>query len=483
MKSSSYADPKRGTRLRQANREQLAWGRIDLDAQVSYDDPVRAIAAVIERLDLSKLYARIDARDSNPGAPAIDPKLLLGLWVYATSEGENRAREIQRLTELDAAYRWLCGGVSLNHHTLSDFRSTSAEVFDDLVTQVLALLMSQDLVDLSRIAQDGSRVPASAGASSFRRGSTLEELRQQARAHLAAVTADTEQSSRRVAAQKRAAQDRLDRLDRALAQLPELAMTRKKSGAKDPTPRVSTTDPDARVMKMGDGGFRPAYNVQLATTADHARVIVGVAVTGRGSDMGESTPMLEQVEKRTGVRPRELLVDGGYAKYDAIDEAALRDVTIYAPLPKPRDGSDPHHPKEGDSEAVAAWRQRMAADDAKQIYRHRAATAETVNADAKTHRGLDSLTLRGLDKALASVTLFALTYDAPSRSAPDAAAALAPRRRCPNGALALPVPTLSRRAGRVALASRARQPGRTQGPKHEEPILSRPLSSSPPTSW
>ncbi|MBI3204350.1 MAG: transposase [Myxococcales bacterium] len=153
MKSSSYSDPKRGARLRQANRGQLAWGRIDLDAQVPYDHPVRAIAAVIERLDLSKLYARIDARDSNPGAPAIDPKLLLGLWVYATSEGENSAREIQRLTELHAAYRWLCGGVSQSHHTLSDFRSTSAEVFDDLLTQVLVLLMSQDLVEGIRQAR------------------------------------------------------------------------------------------------------------------------------------------------------------------------------------------------------------------------------------------------------------------------------------------------------------------------------------------
>ena len=157
-------------------------------------------------------------------------------------------------------------------------------------------------------------------------------------------------------------------------------------------------------MKMGDGGFRPAYNVQLCTTADEARVIVGVAVTNRGSDMGESTPMLAQVEERTGVRPAELLVDGGYAKHQAIDEAAERDVTLYAPLPKSRagDADDPHAPRPGDSEAVAAWRQRMATDEAKNIYKQRAATAETVNADAKAHRGLDAIPVRGLGKVLAS---------------------------------------------------------------------------------
>jgi hypothetical protein len=131
---------------------------------------------------------------------------------------------------------------------------------------------------------------------------------------------------------------------------------------------VSTTDPDARVMKMGDGGFRPAYNVQFATTVDEARVIVGVEVTNRGSDAGQSTPMLEKVEERTGVRPDEALVDGGYAQHEAIEAAAEREVTIYAPVPKPRneDTRDPHQPRDDDSEAVAAWRERMGTDEAKE---------------------------------------------------------------------------------------------------------------------
>jgi len=177
--------------------------------------------------------------------------------------------------------------------------------------------------------------------------------------------------------------------------------------------RVSTTDPDARIMKMGDGGFRPAFNVQFATTTDEARAIVGVEVTNRGSDMGQTTSMLEQIEHRTGVRPAEILVDGGYPSHEAVDEAAELDVTLYAPLPKPRKGEtrDPHAPRDDDSEAVAAWRQRMATNEAKVIYKQRAATAETVNADAKEHRGLDSFALRGLTKVLGSAGLFVLTYN------------------------------------------------------------------------
>lgn len=409
-------DPKRGARLRQAERSQIAWGRIDLNATLPEDHPARAIWAVVERLDLSALYAQIEARDEVAGAPAIDPKVLLSLWIYATSEGEASAREIWRLTTLHDAYRWICGGVEVNYHTLSDFRSQQGETVEGLITQVLGLLMKQDLVDLSRVAQDGTRVRASAGASSFRREKTLQALMEEARTHLEAVTkeaADPGVSARRSAARKRGAQERLARLEAALKQVPEVTETKRRSGAKDATVRVSTTDPEARVMKMGDGGFRPAFNVQLATTTDKARVIVGVEVTSRGTDQGESTPMIEQIEKRTGKRPTEILVDGGYAGHETIDQVTKDGTTVYAPLPKPREGDtrDPHVPREDDSEAVAAWRQRMGTDEAKTIYKQRGATAETVNADAKAHRGLDSLKVRGRGRALGSAYLFALTYN------------------------------------------------------------------------
>ena len=410
------ADPKRGARLREAERAQLAWGPVNLDATLPADHPARAVWAVVDQLDLSALYAQIEARDAQAGASAIDPKVLVALWVYATSEGEGSAREIWRLTEVHAAYRWLSGGVAVGYHTLSDFRSQQTAVTDALITQVLALLMQHALVDLSRVSQDGTRVRASAGAASFRREATLEGLMAQARAHLEAVTreaSDPEISAWRAAARTRGALDRLARLEAALAQVPEVSATKARRGATDAPVRVSTTDPDARVMKMGDGGFRPAYNIQFATTTDETRIIVGVTATNRGSDQGETTPMLAQIEQRTGVRPTELLVDGGYPAHDALEAAADLGVTVYAPVPKPRAGDprDPHARRAGDSEAVAAWRGRMASAEAKTIYKARAATSETVNADAKAHRGLDHLAVRGRDKVLGSACLFALTYD------------------------------------------------------------------------
>jgi hypothetical protein len=245
----------------------------------------------------------------------------------------------------------------------------------------------------------------------------------EARAHLVEVTraaTDHALTARHAATMARVAQERLARLAHALTELPDVAAIKKKSGAKDATPRVSTTDPDARVMKMPDGGFRPAGNVQFSTTTDAARAIVGVSVTNRGSDQGQATPMLEQIEARTGVRPTELLVDGGYSNHDAIDQATAAGVTLYAPVPKPRSKAseppdppplDPYLPKPGDSDAVAVWRVRMGTDDAKQIYKQRAATAETVNADAKAHRGMAATALRGLDKVTGGACLFALTYN------------------------------------------------------------------------
>jgi transposase len=152
------------------------------------EHPARAVMAVLDKLDLRGLYAEVRARGETAGAAAIDPKILLGLWVYATSDGVGSGREIARLTRLHAAYRWLCGGVDVAYHRLNDFRSEQGENFDQLVTQVLARLMQHDLVDLHRVAQDGTRIRASAGAASFRRGETLDALMAEARRHLDEVT-------------------------------------------------------------------------------------------------------------------------------------------------------------------------------------------------------------------------------------------------------------------------------------------------------
>lgn len=394
-------------RLRVANRRQVLLRPVDLESVVAPDHEVRALWALVERFDLSAFYEQVRARGSAPGRAATDPKILLCLWMYATSRGIGSARRLAELCEEHDAYRWICGGVTVNHTMLAEFRVGHGDKLDELLTQMLAVLLQNGLVTLRRISQDGMKVRASAGADSFRREKSLKKCLVDVRRQVAHVKKLADQDPSR-AAEERTARERQARIERAIAQLPLVREQKRKNKEKA---RVSTTDPDARVMKMADGGFRPAYNVQLATDGD-SRVIVGVAVTNTGTDHRQMIPMLDQVEERLAPVDQ-VLVDGGFVNLDAMDEASSRSVTVYAPVPAPRkEGVDPYERKPTDSEATAAWRARMNTDEAKVIYKERAATAETVNADLREHRGLDSFGVRGLAKVTTVVTLIALTYNA-----------------------------------------------------------------------
>jgi len=400
-------------RLLRPDRHQIRFTPIDLESLLPPDHPARAIWTVVEKMNLSKFEATIAAREGHAGRPGIDPRILVALWIYATSEGIGSAREVERLEEMHHAYQWICGGVHVNHHSLSDFRVDHKEALDDLFTQILGVLMHCGLVDLKRVAQDGMKVRASAGAASFRREKSLRrclvEAREQVEEAAREALAGEDVSARREAARERAAKERLERVERALVELPKVQEA-KKAEDKDKA-RVSTTDPEARVMKMGDGGFRPAYNTQFATDTQ-TRVIVGVDVTNAGNDQGQMPPMLESVKKRHGQLPGEYLVDGGFVNKEDIEHAAQENVTVYAPVPKPRkEGIDPHQPKPGDSPDVANWRQRMGTTEAKEIYKKRAATAETTNADLRCKRALDQLLVRGLPKVRCVVLWAALTYN------------------------------------------------------------------------
>jgi transposase len=408
-------------RIVTAERRQVELRPCDLESLLPADHRARSIWALVERLDLHRFYESIRSRVAEPGRPATDPKVLIALWLYATCEGVGSARELARLCEEHDAYRWLRGGVPVNHPTLSDFRTGHESALDELFTHVLAALAKAGLVQLQRVAQDGMRVRASAGKSSFRRAKRLREYLDRARAQVAAVKAagergdeDEERSARVRAAQARAARERTERVERACAELEKVqAMRARQRGGKrsQGEPRASTTDAEARTMRMGDGGYRPAYNVQLATDTA-SRVVVGVQVTNAGTDGGQVGPMLEEIARRLGKRPEEYLVDGGLATEASVQEVGQQGVTLYAPVPERKQIHDPHAPRAHDTPEVAAWRQRMGSAEAQQIYRERAATAETVNADLKTWRGLDRFVVRGLRKTLSIALWSALAYNA-----------------------------------------------------------------------
>ncbi len=417
------------------NRAQMEFRAMDLESLLPQGHRARIVWGYVERQDMSGLYAGIKAVEGGVGRAAIAPEIVFALWLYATLEGVGSARGIARLTQEHDAYRWICGGVQVNYHTVADFRSRQGEVLDELLSANLASLMAAGVVKLKAVVQDGVRVRASAGAASFLRQEKLEGFLTTARERVAAlkkqINDDPGALARgKAAAQARAALAREARIKAALARLPELAEIKKGQGKKPEDARASSTDAEATVMKMGDGGFRPAYNIEFGSDTQ-TQVIVGVDVVTTGSDMGQMVPMVKQVVARCGQAPGDWLVDGEFPAHDQIDGVAQQ-TRVIAPVRKPKAlkkatdeaaqtkaaqtkaatdlAFDPYQRKPGDSPAVGDWRERMATDEAKALYKERAATAECVNAQAR-NRGLVLLPVRGLKKVKAVALLFALAHN------------------------------------------------------------------------
>jgi transposase len=401
-------------RLRRVNRDQVTPVPARLADLIPPDHLARLIWNAILRLDLTAFYEPIVVVEGGAGQAATDPQILVALWTFATSQGVTSARALDQLCVEHLAYIWLCGGVAMNYHTLSDFRIKHRQALDDLMTQVLGRLCHAGLVEFEHIAQDGIRVRASAGAASFHRQATLEKCLCEAQALLATLeesgaTAAASLTAREQAAQERAAQERIERLEAALAEMPAAQAT--KPVTERGEARVSSTDPEARVMKMPDGGFRPAYNIQFATDTAHL-VITGVDVTNAGSDKAEMAPMLDQVQERCDQVPADWLMDGGFVSAAAIETGADKQVQVLAPVPEPKDKDrDPALPLATDSAAVAEWRGRMATPEAKATYQLRAATSECVNAQARSSHGLLQFRVRGLVKVLCVALGIALTHN------------------------------------------------------------------------
>jgi transposase len=429
-----------------------------LDSLIGADHPARLIWAYVLRLDLRELEDRIKAREGVPGHPAITPRLLLGLWLYATSESVVSARLLARLCDRDDVYRWFCGGVGVNHRTLGEFRVAHGELLNRLLAQSVTALAAEGLIDLDMLAQDGVRVRASAGASSFRRRARLEQRIADVTAILVElakeVESDPAENEQRLC--KRRAQraaERLSRLEAAVAKVAEIEAQQPKSKPKESTPkksrpqaapqpqaasqpvappptapdgeppetkdgkasasaqapkepRASTTDPDARVVKMADGGFRPAYNMQIASVAGE-QIIVAVDVSTSSSDRGLARPMLEKIDATYGALPAQHLIDGGFTKNDDIEWAHGANVAMFCPPTVNKHNTDPFAPRPDDAPGVSAWRQRMKSDTGKATYRKRS-IHECINARFRQW-GLVQLTVRGQAKAMIVLTWYAVT--------------------------------------------------------------------------
>ena len=411
----------RTARVRRPQRNQIEMQTLSVDQMLPQDHRVRAVWAFVSGLDLELFYEDIQVTDHVPGQPAIAPDVLIAVWLQATLDGIGSARELDRRCKTDLVYLWLLGGVTVNYHTLSDFRVLHGQRLETLLIDVVAALVDRDIVPLDTIAQDGMRVKASAGSSSFRRKATLEQLQQAAQEHVEKLRAEVENDSdrrdgdaRRQAARERAAREKQQRIGEALEQYKKLHRQRetRKKGDGEGT-RVSTTDPDARKMKMGNGGFDPAYNVQFATDAD-TRIIVGVSVTNAGTDGGELPPMLDKIKRSYGRPPKQALVDGAFATIDSVTVAEVGGTQVISSVPRAaelrRNGKDPHTRQGRDTDEYARFRQRMADPEYQKLYKSRPSVAEFPNAECR-NRNLRQFRVRSLVKVTAVALWHALAFN------------------------------------------------------------------------
>lgn len=410
-------------RVQRPHRDQIQWRDASLEQLVPKDHRVRAVWAYVDSLDLTALYQKIQAVEGGVGRDAVDPKILMALWMWAIIEGISSARHVARQCEKDFTYMWICGEVGVNYHLLSDFRTEHGEFLDELLTDTIATLLHQKIVTLETVAQDGMRVRAHAGSGSFRRKKTLEQCRQEAAEQVKRLRDESDDDSangqdasnaRRKAAVQRAAREREAQIAEALKNLEELRQQKeqrkKGSGAEA---RCSTTDPEARQMKMGDGGFRPAYNVQFATDGG-ARMIVSVEVTNNGSDGGQMAPMHEDVCEKYDQIPQNYTVDGGFSTIEDITAVEERGSHVAAPMTHEdritKRGGDPHARRAQDTDAMFAFRQRMTTEDSKAILKQRPSIAEFPNAECR-NRGLHQFRVRGLEKVRTATLWYAITFN------------------------------------------------------------------------
>lgn len=407
-------------RLRHPERNQVSIELAALDDLVPDDHPVRAVWQFVETsLDLSELKEAVKSREGSAGAPAAAPDLMMALWLWATVDGVGSGRQLDKLCKESTSYRWLCGGVSLNYHSLSDFRMAHGTLLERLLADGVAALVAEGLVKLDLLAQDGIKVRAAAGAGSFRRRPRLELLADAADERVKRLRAELEEDptagdKRQRAARERGAREQAERVAAAGKRMQELEAERKRREktnkaevAKQKAPRASTTDPEARVMKMADGGFRPAYNMQLVSTPE-GQVIVTVGIDTSGSDRGLARPTLEELRAK-GIDPLDYLVDGGFTKNQDIEWGHSNGVRLWCPPGQTKHGTDPYAVRDDDGPGVADWRRRMASEAGKALYKERA-KAECPNAWGR-RMGLSRLFVRGKEKARSVLLWFALAHN------------------------------------------------------------------------
>jgi len=420
--------PRQFLKYKRPSRNQVEFTTQAIDDLIPENHRARDVWEFVEKMDTDPCFNRIKSLVFGSGRAATSPEVLFALWLYSIIDGNISGRKIVELCQHHDAYKWIAGGLPVNRTMINDFRSKDPLMFDKLLTNCLAVMIKSGLISEDTISQDGTKVKASAGWNTYRREKTVLELQKDAKNHIKSLEEEFKRnpkiySERKKAAQKRAAKERFDKVNQALEAIEEQRevkkIRRKKNKSSAPTDeelkniRGSVADPDAIRMKMGDGGFRIAHNIQFATGAD-SRVIYGV-IAGNELDPSTLPDLMLQVHRRANDLKlntfKNWLADSAYSSKENIDFIGntFPDCTLYSP-PQVIKKADPKVVRKNDSEHVIAWRNRLDSEEMKEIYPKRGSTAEFSNAQVKNH-GMTKFLVRDRRKVFGASCLHAISHN------------------------------------------------------------------------
>lgn len=379
--------------------------------------PARVCWEAFGRLDLSGFICRAQAVEGGSGRSVLCPRMQLTLWAYGLSQGVKNARKLAERAKTDVAFMWILGGLTISHDQLSKFLRVNRDALVELAPQVPRLLLGEGVIDLNTTAQDGTKVLADCSESSLKTEETLAVHSEYVQLHLHAMehappqegVSEAARAVRRSKAKGMAT--KAVQAGKALEAIKQQRQKSHKAKSKQSKPRASTSDPDARIMKMPDKTFALAYNLQVAVTGGilgGPRTIIGVTVVQSSSDAGCLTPMRKLIHSQLGQAPKNMLADGLYASHECIRAAHDDNVTVYIP---PRKGAKSAEKEDPKNTAIVEWKKRMATPEAREAYRARGSIVELVNAHLKGIMNLTRVPVRGLDKVLALFSLAAVAYN------------------------------------------------------------------------
>ena len=326
-------------KIKPINRKQSVFLPLDVENLVGADHKVRAIWTLSGLFDLSELLERIKSRQGETGQGAEDPRLLLSIWIYAYSEGVSSSREVADRLQHEPGLMWLAGLRTISHATLSNFRKDHKKVLERVFVELLGILETAGVVKLDQVMHDGTKIRTQAGADTFRREKTLEKNLEKARVVVEQLgNPDTNSSGRQAAAQRRAARERVGRLEAGMSELKQLQADKDTPKEKEEV-RVSTTEPEARKMKHGDNAIAPSYNAQISTDAEK-KVIVGHHLSQCSSDSNSLTPAMDEVKKNLGRDAKQVVADGGYTNRGNIVEMAKRGIDFIGSMRDPQEAQN-----------------------------------------------------------------------------------------------------------------------------------------------